>query len=315
MNRRILISEDEKLRILGLHETRKRSEWNLLFEQATTASTTANTASTTANTATTTASTQTCTVAPGLKGMDDEVKFRTFAKKNYGQETVAFGKVSIPGFVDKPAVFCNPKYKALGVVYNHKPASGGGKTIGELYLAGESGGGSASGATSGATTATTAVSYYVYLTPGQKPITMEQKDLEAKIMSGEVKKETLVWKKGMEKPAPAGEQADLKAFFEAVPPELQAPSERKSTGVPELDAWLKTPTGKAWDETKDPKLKEKMFDSFESADPTIKGLVNKMGKGKVRSALGVGADTMLGRMFQKGRAKLGAAITGNQPQA
>jgi len=302
MNRRILINEDERLRILGLHENRKRQEWGLLFEQATTASTTADTA------------TAVCAVAPGLKGMDDEVKFRAFAKQNYGQETVAFGKIGIPGFVDKPAVFCNPKYKALGVVYSHKPASGGGKTIGELYLAGASNA-STTGSTTGSTTATTAISYYVYLTPGQRPTIMEQKDLEAKIMSGEVKKETLVWKQGMEKPSPAGDQADLKAFFAAVPPELQAPSTRKSTGVPELDAWLKTPTGKAWDETKDAKLKEKMFDSFESADPTIKGLVDKMGKGKVRSALGVGADTQLGRFFQKKRAELGAAITGNQPQA
>lgn len=33
MNRRILISEDERSRILGLHEDRKRKEWSMLFEQ------------------------------------------------------------------------------------------------------------------------------------------------------------------------------------------------------------------------------------------------------------------------------------------
>ena len=33
MNRRILISEDERSRILGLHENRKRKEWGFLLEQ------------------------------------------------------------------------------------------------------------------------------------------------------------------------------------------------------------------------------------------------------------------------------------------
>lgn len=36
MNRRIIISEDEKLRILSLHENRKLKEWNLIMEQETT---------------------------------------------------------------------------------------------------------------------------------------------------------------------------------------------------------------------------------------------------------------------------------------
>jgi len=36
MNRRILINEDERSRILGLHENRKREEWGMLFEEAVT---------------------------------------------------------------------------------------------------------------------------------------------------------------------------------------------------------------------------------------------------------------------------------------
>ena len=34
MNRRILINEDERSRILGLHENRRRQEWGMLFEEA-----------------------------------------------------------------------------------------------------------------------------------------------------------------------------------------------------------------------------------------------------------------------------------------
>lgn len=82
--------------------------------------------------------TPTCAQAPGLKSLDDEANFRSYAKKNYGSETVSFGKINNPKFVDKPKSFCNPSFKALGIVYNHKPKSGGGKTIGELYLATQS---------------------------------------------------------------------------------------------------------------------------------------------------------------------------------
>ena len=32
MNRRILINEDERSRILGLHENRRMKEWGMLFE-------------------------------------------------------------------------------------------------------------------------------------------------------------------------------------------------------------------------------------------------------------------------------------------
>jgi hypothetical protein len=39
MNKRLLINEEEKLRILNLHETRKSKEWNLISEQTTSAAT------------------------------------------------------------------------------------------------------------------------------------------------------------------------------------------------------------------------------------------------------------------------------------
>jgi len=66
-------------------------------------------------------------------------------------------------------------------------------------------------------------------------------------------------------------------------------------------------------QTTDPKQKESMFDSFEKTDETISKLKNTLGRGKVRSALGMGADTGFGRGIQNLRAKAGAAITGNQP--
>jgi hypothetical protein len=46
MNKRSLINEEEKLRILNLHETRKSKEWNLVNEQVTTAATPTTTAAT-----------------------------------------------------------------------------------------------------------------------------------------------------------------------------------------------------------------------------------------------------------------------------
>ena len=92
-------------------------------------------------------------------------------------------------------------------------------------------------------------------------------------------------------------------------------AERKSTNIPELDAWLKGPIGSAWDKLTDPKQKESMFDSFEKTDPTITKLKDTVGKGPLRSALGMAADTGLGRGLQRLRGKVGAAITGNQPVA
>ena len=114
------------------------------------------------------------------------------------------------------------------------------------------------------------------------------------------------WQKVMENPEVA------KIFNSVSPPESLTP-ERKSTNIPELDAWLKGPIGSAWDKLTDPKQKESMFDSFEKTDPTISQLKNTLGKGKVRSALGMAADTGFGRGIQNLRAKTGAAITGNQP--
>lgn len=52
---------------------------------------------------------------------------------------------------------------------------------------------------------------------------------------------------------------------------------------------------------------------YEKMEPRISQLKNTLGKGKVRSALGMAADTGFGRGIQNLRAKTGAAITGNQP--
>ena len=92
-------------------------------------------------------------------------------------------------------------------------------------------------------------------------------------------------------------------------------AERKSTNIPELDAWLKGPIGSAWDKLTDLKQKESMFDSFEKTDPIITKLKDTVGKLPLRSALGMAADTGVGRGLQRLRGKVGAAITGNQPVA
>ena len=142
-------------------------------------------------------------------------------------------------------------------------------------------------------------------------IVMDATQLQGAISKGEIKADTKVWKEGMPTWITAGTAEDLKPMFNKVAPEEA--QERKSTNIPELDAWLKGPIGSAWDKLTDPKQKESMFDSFEKTDPTISQLKNTLGKGKVRSALGMAADTGFGRGIQNLRAKAGAAITGNQP--
>ena len=142
-------------------------------------------------------------------------------------------------------------------------------------------------------------------------IVMDATQLQQAISKEEIKADTKVWKEGMPTWITAGTAEDLKPMFNKVAPEEA--QERKSTNIPELDAWLKGPIGSAWDKVTDPKQKESMFDSFEKTDKTISQLKNTLGKGKVRSALGMAADTGFGRGIQNLRAKAGAAITGNQP--
>ena len=89
--------------------------------------------------------------------------------------------------------------------------------------------------------------------------------------------------------------------------------EIKPTGNAELDTWLKGDVGSAWNKLTDQKQKESMFDSFEKTDKTIISLTNSLGKGPLRSLVGMPADTKLGRGIQNLRGKVGAAITGNQP--
>jgi hypothetical protein len=119
MNRRILISEDERSRILGLHENRKKQEWNLIFEQDNTG----------------------CASVPELKNIEDEKKFRGWVKQNYGTEKITVGGATnspnaqvSPGrdfIVASPNKFCT---NVTSGIWGAKPASGGGKTLGELYL-------------------------------------------------------------------------------------------------------------------------------------------------------------------------------------
>ena len=110
------------------------------------------------------------------------------------------------------------------------------------------------------------------------------------------------------------ENSELLKIFNSASGVQPITAERKSTGIPELDVWLKGEIGSGWDKLTDPKQKESMYDSFEKTDPTIKKLTDQYKKQKIRSALGMSADTGLGRGLQNLRGKVGAAITGNQPQ-
>ena len=378
-NRRILISEDEKSRILNLHENRKVKEWGFIFEQATTPGTT--TPGTTTPDATSGGGT--CASAPGLKKLEDEIAFRAFAKKNYGEEVVQFGKINIPGFVDKPSVFCNPKFKALGIVYNHKPASGGGKSIGELYLAG-------GGASGGATSSAAGTTFYI---DGKPTALSTDQEIGDMVKSKKITQDTFVFKspeipkptKISELPEDSPIKKAVMAIIATVPPELpgetktfkispdgkqpakdytaeqltaaikdgsltqnafvvvtdqatgkstyqsimqnpdaskivnlasgpgQVADQFKTTGVPELDAWLKGPIGSVWDKMEEGKLKEKSLDTYKRQDPQLKAIMDKMGEGKVRDALGTKRNNMLARGFanikKAGVEALGGTVT------
>jgi hypothetical protein len=373
MNRRILINEDERSRILGLHENRKHQEWGILFEEAvTTTSTTAAPASA-----------GSCASAPGLKSMDDEIKFRAFAKKNYGEETLDYGpktgtnKISWDGFVNTPKVFCNPNFQALGRVYNHKPASGGGKTIGELFLAG--GATTTTGSAVGTTfyidgkpqvlgsdkeindmIATKKITQdtYVFKSPeipaptlikdlkddnpikkalmgeiskvapelqqkmsifildekGQRQGPFDATALEKQIVTDKtITKDTKVWN-GADW-VPASQVKELQQFFEKLGPQApEVKSEFKTTGIPELDAWLKGPLGSVWDKMEEGKLKEKSLDTYKRQDPQLKAIMDKMGEGKVRDALGTKRNNMLARGFANIRKAGVEALGGTVPQ-
>ena len=77
----------------------------------------------------------------------------------------------------------------------------------------------------------------------------------------------------------------------------QVADQFKTTGVPELDAWLKGPLGSVWDKMEEGKLKEKSLDTYKRQDPQLKAIMDKMGEGKVRDALGTKRNNMLARGF------------------
>jgi len=369
MNRRILINEDERSRILGLHENRKQQEWGMLFEEAVAA--TIEAAKAAAGAPGATADTGgACASAPGLKSKEDEVKFRAFAKKNYGEETVAFGKINTPGFVDSPSLFCNPKFKALGIVYNHKPASGGGKSIGELFLAG-------GGAAAGGTTATSSASGTTFAIDNKPTVLNTDQEISDMVKSKKITADTLVykspeipkWTKISALPEDSPIKKAVMAIIATVPPDLpgetktfkispdgkqpakdyteeqltaaikdgsltqnsfvvvtnqatgessyqsimqnpdaskivnlasgpgQVADQFKTTGIPELDAWLKGSIGSVWDKMEEGKLKEKSLDTYKRQDPQLKAIMDKMGEGKVRDALGTKRNNMFARGF------------------
>ena len=77
----------------------------------------------------------------------------------------------------------------------------------------------------------------------------------------------------------------------------QVADQFKTTGIPELDAWLKGSIGSVWDKMEEGKLKEKSLDTYKRQDPQLKAIMDKMGEGKVRDALGTKRNNMFARGF------------------
>lgn len=348
-----VISESEKERILGMHRSATNRQY--LSEQA-----------------------SSCTRAPGLTDLNDEIAFRAFAKKNYGTEkvqglTTPGGVINNASFKDTPTNFCATS--ALQVVYNHKPASGGGKSIGELYVAQKGG------------QEKTPDSYTVYkqdpADPSKTvPTKMTKDEITKGLSDGTLKKDVKVWDPSLgNTPVPitsltkdeaiqtaiksiapelqkelslyildannqrqgplnatelekqivtdktitantkvwngsnwvnASEITDLKTFFDKLGPQAPVATEKFiSTNVPELDAWLKSPVGMAWDKMEEGDLKEKSLDTYTKSDPQLKAIADKIGVGKMRDALGTQRSTALGRLAasrqQMKRERLGPA--------
>jgi hypothetical protein len=145
----------------------------------------------------------------------------------------------------------------------------------------------------------------------------DMKDMTAEQVIAAIKDKTLTDKAYVVNAAgqfePVMKNIELAKIIQTAMGPASVTPEIKPTGNAELDTWLKGPIGSAWNKLTDKKQKESMFDSFEKTDPTIVSLTNSLGKGPLRSLVGMSADTKLGRGIQNLRGKVGAAITGNQP--
>lgn len=145
----------------------------------------------------------------------------------------------------------------------------------------------------------------------------DMKDMTAEQVIAAIKDKTLTDKAYVVNAAgqfePVMKNIELAKIIQTAMGPANVTPEIKPTGNAELDTWLKGPIGSAWNKLTDQKQKESMFDSFEKTDPTIVSLTNSLGKGPLRSLVGMSADTKLGRGIQNLRGKVGAAITGNQP--
>ena len=145
----------------------------------------------------------------------------------------------------------------------------------------------------------------------------DMKDMTAEQVIAAIKDKTLTDKAYVVNAAgqfePVMKNIELSKIIQTAMGPANVTPEIKPTGNAELDTWLKGDVGSAWNKLTDQKQKESMFDSFEKTDKTIISLTNSLGKGPLRSLVGMPADTKLGRGIQNLRGKVGAAITGNQP--
>jgi len=328
MNRRILINEDERSRILGLHENRRRQEWGMLFEETVAA-----------------------TVSTPPATRDEIIAFQTYAvntkKENLGTRNTlgkgpgvdgVFGPKSQAAWAKHSADYGKSKEiqtsgnDALTYTYYIKDAAGNETTkifttIDELNKA----------IAAKQVTQETAVwrrdlgvkklvkdinsvaindaiasiapdakladapgSIFKISPDGKQP----SKDYNAEQLTAAIKDGSLTQNAFVV----VTDQATGKSSYQSIMqnPDAskivnlasgpgQVADQFKTTGVPELDAWLKGPLGSVWDKMEEGGLKEKSLDNYKRRDPQLKAIVDKMGEGKVRDALGTKRNNMFAR--------------------
>jgi hypothetical protein len=361
MNRRILINEDERSRILGLHENRRMKEWGMLFEADTSKTVTAY------------GTVEACKAAYNTEYLSG------IAQKVTGQNWKTIQKKYLEAK-------CNGKTPC-------DTGAGSNKNLameiceGTFTLDGASGAAPAA-QTAGSATGTT---FYIDNKPTQLNTDQEISDM---VKAKKITADTFVFK-SPEIPAPTKisalpEDSPIKkavmAIIATVPPDLpgetksfkispdgkqpakdyteeqltaaikdgsltqnafvvvtdqatgkssyqsimqnadaskivnlasgpgQVADQFKTTGVPELDAWLKGPIGSVWDKMEEGKLKEKSLDTYKRQDPQLKAIMDKIGEGKVRDALGTKRNNMLARGFANIRKAGVEALGGTVPQ-
>ena len=259
MNRRILINEDERSRILGLHENRKQQEWDMLFEQLAGAGEPEDLNLTTPVTPVTQTigggaqPTTPTTQAPTTQAPTTQAPTTTAATPKTG----ALNRQVVQGAAGDPY-----QYKGEG---------------GKYYYALKKDG--------------TNPKWTEQTKPdGIKAIQAKilDKATPKAVTSNEPKMETLKATEISKTATPTSTEQKPGALPATLP---------TSSGNVELDTWLTTDMGKAFSKITDPKQKEDMMDYLEKSDPTISKLGKDVARPILMGT--INADTKLGRFGQK----------------